>query len=282
MKKPLFHLLQALCVFCLLCACAAAFAEDSLHTLPVEIVSITPGKDAGFVLKHCGTEEITTVSFRIRGTDEAGNPVSFSAEDAESGETAYVNVALFNAPITSILLPGDVRDIRIENGYQSAFSSTLEMALQQYTTLDGKTFRIPESQLCWFSSRDGYPVTPPSSFRYDYPEASVFRKSYSFSLGVSIERIYPEMTEARGVSKPGYLVTGTHGGILAGRDIHAGDLLWAVNGIPIVDDPCAMEKAKAALTDGTDMTLSLIRDQQPLELLVTSGDLIAYKSLIRH
>lgn len=282
MKKPLFRSVLTLCVFCILAVFAAAAAEDSLHTLPVEIIRVTPGKDAGFVMRNRGTDEITSLSFRIRGTDEEGKPVSFPAGDAEAGGEGSLNVALYNAHITSVVLPGDIRDIRIENGYQSAFSSTLEIALQQYTTLDGKTYRVPESQLCWFSSRDGYAAAAPCSFRYDYPDASVFRKSYSFSLGVSIERIYPEMTEARRVSKAGYLVTGIRGGILAGREIQVGDLIWAVNGIPIVEDPCAMEKAKASLTDGAEMTLSLLREDQPMELLVTYGDLIAYKSYIRH
>ena len=43
-----------------------------------------------------------------------------------------------------------------------------------------------------------------------------------------------------------------------------------------------MEKAKASLTDGAEMTLSLLREDQPMELLVTPRDLIAYKSYIRH
>ena len=118
MKKPLFRFVLTLCVFCILAVFAAAAAEDSLHTLPVEIIRVTPGKDAGFVMRNRGTDEITSLSFRIRGTDEEGKPVSFPAGDAEAGGEGSLNVALYNAHITSVVLPGDIRDIRIENGYQ--------------------------------------------------------------------------------------------------------------------------------------------------------------------
>ncbi len=276
MKKRLTTLAALFCLLCLLVTAVPSLA-DHAHTLPLEILSVTPGEQASFTFINHGDIDITTASFRTRGYTEDGSVVYFFTADLAEGGKVYMDLTRFDGFIGPMLHPEKSAAVEVSDGYQAIFSDVLEVAVQQYTTLDGRTYRIPESQLCWFSSKDGYPEGTVLAFDYDYPDRSVFQKSYSFGLGLSIDRIYPELAARHGLTRSGYLVTAVSGGLLAAFDVREGDLIWALNGLQIIDDPCALEKAKAALTDGTDMVLSILRDGEEITVTVPPSALEANK-----
>ena len=253
---------------------AGVAGSGGVHVLPLEITRITLGENASFDFVNRGGIGIDTVSFRTRGYSEDGKIIFYFSGDSAKGGRVYLDLTLFGAPLNFLISPGDAVTTSVSDGYQAVFSSVLEVAVQQYTTQDGKTYRIPESQLCWFSSRDGYADPAPHTFQYDYPDADLFQKAYTFSLGLRVDRIYPELTDMYQVSKPGYLVRSVQDlSLLADTDLAEGDLIWAINGTPIVDDPCALEKGKAGMTEGKDLILSVLRDDRPLEIRVAASAL---------
>ena len=280
LRKGFSLFLSLVLLFCASIAAAESAASESAVTesavtesaaseqpILVEIRSLTVGEKASLSFANTGDQDLMLVSFRFRGWDAEGNLVNIFRDVEEGADLgASETIMLLDVTCLPFLQPGSTETEDLSNGYEAVRAARLEAAVQQFTLLDGTTHRIPESQLVWFSSEGGYPEGAANSFRYDYPDASVFKKSYTFSLGVTVARIYPEYEKFFDVSQSGYGIADVRRGLFANAGVQADDLLWALNGIPLDQDPYALEKAKALLADGEAMELDIQRDGEKITI----------------
>ena len=268
MKKLfLFLILSAVCLCCLSFASAEGDAAD--HPIPVEIRSLAVGEKASLEFANTGDSDLLLVTFRLRGWDAEGKIVNiFEAAEAGTLPENLDTVMLLDVTCVPFVVPGGTDTVDLSAGYEAVNAVRLEAAVQQYTLLDGKSWRIPESQLVWFSSDGGYPEGSSNTFSYRYPLPDVLKKSYTFSLGVSVARIYPEFEDYFEISHAGYGVAAVRRGLFSNAGVLEDDLLWAFNGVSLEDDPYALEKAKAALVDGEAMVLSIQREDQDMTIIL--------------
>ena len=253
-------------IFCVAFA-GAESAAPAAQPIPVEIRSLSVGDQASVTFANTGDQDCMLVTFRFRGWDAEGNLVNiYKAVASGSVPGESQTIMLQDYTCIPFLSPGGVETEDLSLGYEARHAARLEAAVQQYTLLDGTSHRIPESQLVWFSSDTGYPEGVANAFDYEYPDASVFKKSYTFSLGVSVTRIYPEYEEYFGLSHAGYRIAEVRHGLFSNAGIRQDDLLWAMNGIALTDDPFALEKAKAAIVDGQPMVLSVLRNGEEITI----------------
>ena len=236
------------------------------HTIPIEIISVTTGDSAGIVVQNNGDEDILEIEFRIRGYDPDGNFVNSQTEIPEGRE--LYNMSLFSAEFheDNTLRKGDRFNSDISMGKQAALSEEIELAVQSYTMQNGIAYVIPEGQLYWFSSKDGYEENVSGIFTYDYPTQEIIEKSGSFSMGISTEYVFPE----DGQDVTGFQIIGIRDGLLKNSDIESGDIIYGANDTLIYDDPFAIEKAKAQYVEGKDMVLKIKRDNDYLEIKVAA------------
>lgn len=234
------------------------------HIIPIEIISVAAGESARIVVQNNGDEDIFEIAFRIRGYDLDGNYVNSKTEIPEGRE--LYNMSLFSAAFEedNKLGKGERFNSDISMGKQAALADEIQLAVQSYTVQNGITYAIPEGQLHWFSSKDGYGDDDSGSFTYDCPENEVLEKSGSFSMGISTEYIFPE----DGQEVTGYLIDAIKDGVLKSSDIEPGDIIYGANDIQIFDDPFAIEKAKAQYSDGKDMVLMIKRGNEYLNITV--------------
>lgn len=236
--------------------------EENAQEIPIEIISATAGESAMFAARNKGDEPIAEITFRIRGYDSDGNYINIGTED-QTG--ALNNMNLFTAPFDdNSLKPGACFHADLSIGKQAALSDNVELAVQGYKTEDGSSYAIPESQLHWFSSKNGYEDGSTGSFSYEYPPQSIFEKGGSFNMGVSTESVFPEDPQ----EVTGYLIDGIGDGFMASYDVQVGDVIYGANGILIHDDPFAVEKAKAEYADGKDIVLMIKRGEALMDVTI--------------
>ena len=236
------------------------------HIIPIEVISATAGDSARIVVQNNGDEQLYDITFRIRGYDQDGNFVNNQTE-IPKGRELY-NMSLFSASFNeeNRVGKGEKFNSDISMGKQAALSEEIELAVQSYTVQNGITYVIPEEQLYWFSSKDGYGEDDSGVFTYDYPTQDIFELSGRISLGISTEYVFPE----DGQEVTGFLIVAIDDGLLKNTDIKTGDIIYGANDTLIYDDPFAIEKAKAQYVDGKDMVLKIKRDNDYLEIKVAA------------
>lgn len=266
MKRLFFGLILSVVFLCCL-SFAAAESEAEDHPIPVEIRSLTVGDKASLEFANTGDSDLLLVTFRFRGWDAEGKIVNiFEAAEAGTLPENMDTVMLLDVTCVPFVQPGGTDTVDLSAGYEAVRAARLEAAVQKYTLMDGTAWQVPESQLVWFSSVGGYPEGSSNTFSYRYPLPDVFKKSYTFSLGVTVARIYPEFEDYFEISHAGYGVAAVRHGLFSNAGVLEDDLLWAFNGVSLEEDPYALEKAKAALVDGEAMVLSVQRDGKEISI----------------
>jgi len=265
--KKMFSLLFLSVVFLCCLSLAAAESAPTEQPIPVEIRSLNVGEKASIEIANTGNSDLLLVTFRFRGWDADGKLVNiFEATEAGTLPENMETIMLLDMTCVPFVQPGSTDSGDLSGGYEAVSSAKLEAAVQQYTLMDGTTCRVPESQLVWFSSDGGYPEGSSNTFSYQYPDPEVFKKSYTFSLGVTVARIYPEYEGYFNIVHAGYGVAEVRHGLFSNAGILEDDLLWSFNGVALEDDPYALEKAKAALVDGEAMVLGVLRNGQEISI----------------
>jgi len=91
-------------------------------------------------------------------------------------------------------------------------------------------------------------------------------------IGVEVQEITPALAQTFGLGEArGTLIAGVlRGGPADRAGVKPGDVLTAVNGVP-VGDPPAMLNVVAALVPGSSAKMSLLRESKPVEVTITVG-----------
>ena len=227
------------------------------NEIPVEVVSAKAGDSAMFIAQNNSDEAIIEITFRIRGYDSDGNAINNGTEE-QSDPLPSMNLFSASFDDSNKLEPGGRFNADLSMGKQAALADKIELAVQGYTTENGSSYVIPESQLHWFSSENGYGDGIMGSFLYEYPPQSVFEKAGSISLGLSTEAVFPEDRQ----EITGYLIDAIGAGLISSYEVQVGDVIYGANDVLIYDDPFAIEKAMAEYVDGKDMALMVKRDDE--------------------
>jgi serine protease DegQ len=91
-------------------------------------------------------------------------------------------------------------------------------------------------------------------------------------IGVEVQEITPPLAQTFGLGEArGTLIAGVlRGGPADRAGVKPGDVLTAINGVP-VGDPPAMLNVVAALVPGSSAKMSLLRESKPVEVTITVG-----------
>ena len=149
----------------------------------------------------------------------------------------------------------------------------MDIALVALRLADGTHIEIPESALYWYSFRKkGYLDKPEGNAVNCYPTAEELQKDGSFRLGYIYSEVTPELASYYGYRNAGSCVTEVEPGSLAEKaGLKEQDLIISADGVKIVDDSYAVNKAKARIADGGSFMLTVERpgEKEPVDLVIT-------------
>ena len=153
--------------------------------------------------------------------------------------------------------------------YVPAYEGVKEvrLALYSYTTSDGVTHHIPESQQVWYSSKSGWLEKPDTFTRYTEPTEEESRLAGTIDFGIDMA--------ASAINTSGYYQTARHGllvdyvredSIASEAGIHLRDLIYGIDGVLWTDDPRILTKAEARYMQGETVTLMIERNGETIEI----------------
>ena len=244
---------------------------DDTVKIPIEITEIKTGKDASFKVKNNKDETLTEISFRIRYLKDGQYILT---DDAASYS---VNPGI--STLTISIGDGGLKknqSIELDTSNVAPFvnADEVDIAVSGFKKEDGILFSSEESFLYWYSSDKGYPEKRAYGFSNQDFFDEWFAEGKKFTLGFYVEQLYPEYMSYYGVDQCGYLIAEiVEGSISDQKGIKVGDILYACNDIKWYDDPNTINRAKYNLTEGKDMTISLLRGGETITVTISPSDI---------
>lgn len=236
--------------------------QNVSEKIPIEIIQVSNGNEASLVAKNDGEKSVIEMVFRIRGKNKEGE---FLTKNTELGLTYSPTITATVEVKPSISINASLSEV-----LQAVKADEVEVAVQSYVTEDGEKHVIPEQQLSWYSSNGGYVKETHNMYSYIVPGDNLIEKSKQISLGIYTDKVYPEDTS----SSAGHQITSFfYDSLLKNNnyDIEIGDIIIGANGILIDDDPYALEKAKASLMDGNDLTLMIMNNNERKDVIIPAN-----------
>ena len=244
---------------------------DDTEKIPIEITGIKMGKEASFRVKNNKNETLTEISFRVRYLKDG----EYILTDDAASYSVNPQISTFTVSIDDGGLIKN-QSIVLDTSDLTPFvnADEVDIAVSGYKQEDGVLFASTEPLLYWYSSNDGYPDKRAYGFSNQNYFDEWFAEGKKFSLGIYVEQIYPEYMSYFGVDQCGYLITEiVEGSISEQKGIKVGDILYACNDIKWYDDPNTIDRAKYYLTEGKDMTISLLRGSETITVTISPSDI---------
>ncbi|MBQ6290234.1 MAG: hypothetical protein IJK71_13445 [Clostridia bacterium] len=241
--------------------------------IPVEIVDVAVGKNAGITVKNNRDWIVTEVSFRIRYYDKDGKYIlTDNADDPVNNDIATLTIPIDDGG----LIHRQSIEANATGVPPLVAADRVDLAVSGFKTDEGLFYYTPESDLDWYSSESGYL----SKWKGHITQKNYFDEWFAdgkqFSLGIIVDYVYPEFEEFYGVDQCGYLITKvTEGSILDQKGVQPGDVLYKCNDWLWSDDPLTIDRAKHELIGGKDMTLLFARGKETITVIVTPEDIRA-------
>ncbi len=148
----------------------------------------------------------------------------------------------------------------------------IEVALDSVRLNDGTLITIPDNAHYWFSSQEKAYLDVPSVSYDTRPDESIRKKARETSLGYTSTLLRSWMKEHYGYQHGGeYICQVTPESAAEKAGLRVGDLIIAIDGTEICNDPFSAEKAKAKMADGQSIVFTVERQGQedPVELTMT-------------
>lgn len=258
MKKRLI-LPTALCLAVLLFVCAACADEAPAgRLLRIDDASYEP--ETGFLSvtwTNTGEKAITGAELRVIPRDGEGNQLVIGGgylEEILLEERTYHTFAA--------TAPGESATAVFPAGVRYPAAAAFDVAFDAVTAEDGAASDLPDSCLCWYSTREkAYTRIPEGGGSYTPPAEDVLAKAAGFRLGLKVIAVPGELADAYGFAHSGMLVVETEEDSLADLlGLAPGDLIFAVDETQYANEPNVIVLAAAALSDNRPMTLWIERD----------------------
>ncbi len=265
MKRGLLLLLTA--ALCLLLAAACGAEEAGQTRLLITDAAYDP--ESGLLTvnwTNTGEEAVTGAELRAipRNADENQLVIGEgNLEEILLEQRVYHTFAA--------AAPGESATAVFPAGARYPAAAAFDVAFDAVTPESGETLDLPDSRLCWYSTREkAYTHLPEAGEPYAPLAEDILSKAADFPLGLKTIAVTEELAEAYGFAHSGMLIVETEEASLADAlELAPGDLIFAVDDTQYANEPNAVALAAAALADDRPVTLWIERDGAALSLALT-------------
>lgn len=204
-----------------------------------------------------------------QGRQVMGYPLTLDGFNLEAFGGSHYAPFIFSQ---SGLAAGMNANHTIPLGPEYDLATGVRAAITYYKTDQGNGVYLAEASLEWLGS-DGSRTPPAEPGKFmgslgSTPERAA--QNVSLGIGFSAHVLYGQLAQQYGFSQGGLWLMEVQGGSLGQRaGLKAGDLLVAVNGIRIVDDALAIERGKAELWLGQEVSFTYEREGELITTAIT-------------
>ena len=137
----------------------------------------------------------------------------------------------------------------------------VDVAVYYIQLKDGTEIRLADNDLYWFSSKENsYKGKPERVPVNAYPISHEIVRSDSYQCGFNHYTVTADLADHYGFSHSGLYITSVVEGSIAYRaGLKPTDMIVAVDGVSLADDPYALTKAKARIVDEGSFTVTVER-----------------------
>lgn len=147
-------------------------------------------------------------------------------------------------------------------------------AIVQVTFDDGTVVYIPDDQLYWFSTKNGYLEKPAPRENYQVPDETLLDKAEKFDFGIYTFYVTSNTRPFYGLPELGAYVCHVEPGSAAEAcGLQLRDLITEADGLTFREDPYFMERAGAKMAEGESVSMKVLRNgNETVE--ITAGQII--------
>ena len=168
------------------------------------------------------------------------------------------------------ILPGETGTVYGQNEVFRAndLIKEVRLAVYYYRYLSGQKVYIPDSQLYWFSTKDGELPRPTTGPNYVQPDEDTLDRAMRINMGANQCTLYSYTVKEFSRSKrPGiYLANMNDTGYAAAWGLQPGDVIYGADDTLWADDPFILNRALCDVYDGKTVILKVVRNGEEIEV----------------